>query len=484
MALVAIVLLGDASAASQGQPEVPCTDSHVCAKYNLVCILNGTNSSHCGHCIKGRNGECEELYGSEYECSDDGACKRKALWPLDWHDYATLAVLMAGGVVAAGGGIGGGGVFIPVLILLGGFKTSDAIPLSNVMIFGSSMASMFLVLRQSHPHADKPLIEYDLAMVMQPLALSGTVVGVVLNTVFPDWVVLILLILVLLSTTYRTTLKGVKEWKKEREGAEEEEEDPLMENSSINVRAHTEVSVRKLQSMYEDEKRNPFMKQLILLSSLILVVVHSLFIGGRGKSVIGIGPCSALYWSMFMLIFPILFLITFMTVRYLLLSEKLKKALDYKYLPGDIHWNKKNSGIISLLSFGAGILSSLLGIGGGMILSPLMLELNVLPAVTAATSVCMIFFTSSSASVQYAILSRILWDYGGVLFVIGLFSGIIGQLGLSWIVKKYKKMSLIIFTVVLIIGCSTILLGVTGGLRVLNKMRHSAYMGFNHYCPS
>uniref|UniRef100_A0A6B2L3R1 Uncharacterized protein n=1 Tax=Arcella intermedia TaxID=1963864 RepID=A0A6B2L3R1_9EUKA len=413
-------------------------------------------------------------------------CYRKPLWPLDWHDYVSFFILFLGGSIAAGGGIGGGGVFIPVLILLGGFRMRDAIPLSNVMIGGSSIASVLLVLREKHPLSEKPLIEYDLSMLMQPLALSGTVVGVVLNSIFPDWVILILLILVLLTTTYRTTKKGVEVFKKERKSGSKTEKGPLIEGDrqTHNINNFSQESLNKLQDIYDDERRNPFFKQLILFVSLTIVVVHSLLIGGKGTSIIGIAPCTPLYWALFSLVFPVLFIITAFIIRYLISTETKKIALDYKYLLGDIHWNKKNSGIISLLSFGAGILSSLLGIGGGMILSPLMLELNVLPAVTAATSSYMILFTSLAAAAQYAILSRILWDYGGTLLVLGFISGIIGQLGLNWVVKKYNKMSLIIFTIVLIIGCSTILLGVTGGLRVLNKMRHSAYMGFNHYCPS
>jgi hypothetical protein len=58
-----------------------------------------------------------------------------------------------------------------------------------------------------HPFANRPLIDYNLALMLQPLALGGTVLGVLLNFVFPNWLILLLLILVLFFTTYRTSQK-------------------------------------------------------------------------------------------------------------------------------------------------------------------------------------------------------------------------------------------------------------------------------------
>mmetsp|Transcript_11577 Transcript_11577/g.21219 ORF Transcript_11577/g.21219 Transcript_11577/m.21219 type:complete len:88 (-) Transcript_11577:213-476(-) len=50
---------------------------------------------------------------------------------------------------------------------------------------------------------------------------------------------------------------------------------------------------------------------------------------------------------------------------------------------------------------GAGVSAGLLGIGGGMVQSPLMLEMGMLPEVQRATSATMILFTASSAALQF-----------------------------------------------------------------------------------
>lgn len=54
---------------------------------------------------------------------------------------------------------------------------------------------------------NSPLIDYDVSLVMEPMTLAGTVVGVYLNKAFPNWLITILLVLLLSYTTYRTIKK-------------------------------------------------------------------------------------------------------------------------------------------------------------------------------------------------------------------------------------------------------------------------------------
>ncbi|MCI68013.1 sulfite exporter TauE/SafE family protein, partial [Trifolium medium] len=43
-----------------------------------------------------------------------------------------------------------------------------------------------------------PIIDYDLALLIQPMLMLGISIGVVFNVVFPDWMVTILLIVLFL----------------------------------------------------------------------------------------------------------------------------------------------------------------------------------------------------------------------------------------------------------------------------------------------
>jgi uncharacterized membrane protein YfcA len=428
----------------------------------------------------------------------------------------SFLVLFVCGAVAAGGGIGGGGVFIPILFILGGFRLTDAVPISNVMIAGASIANYIQMAPQKHPYVDRPLIYYDLALIINPLALLGTIFGVMLNTIFPEWLVLVLLIITLVVTVYRTFKKGLFYYQKEKREAlrqkqemevvtvdegkqndasseekvkpgqnvSDESEEPNARSIPNAKRKHGNINPEgELKLLLQLESHIPWFKIFVLFGVLIIVSVHSLLVGGKGDSLVGVVMCSPLYWGLFSSIIPILLLITLAIGYYLINMEDKKRRLHYRFAQGDVNWTPKYTIIISALSLGAGILSSLLGIGGGMILSPMMLEMEVLPAIVSATATYMILFTSLSAVVQFAVLGRIIWDYAGAYCVIGLVSAIVGQSILSYIVKKYNKTSIIVFCIVAVLGCSVILLGVTGIMRLADQIKHDAVSGFNPYCP-
>jgi len=109
------------------------------------------------------------------------------------------------------------------------------------------------------------------------------------------------------------------------------------------------------------------------------------------------------------------------------------------------------------VSFVIGTLSSLFGIGGGIIAVPAMIILFNMPVqIATATSMFMVFFTSVFSTTAHAISGNILWEYT-IFFIVGAILG--GTLGskvnqilkgrtLEWILK----ILIIIMAVQLIIG--------------------------------
>ena len=61
------------------------------------------------------------------------------------------------------------------------------------MIMGASVSTVYYNLKLKHPSLDIPLIDYDLAMLIQPMLMLGISIGVIFNVVFPDWLVTALL---------------------------------------------------------------------------------------------------------------------------------------------------------------------------------------------------------------------------------------------------------------------------------------------------
>ena len=115
------------------------------------------------------------------------------------------------------------------------------------MIMGGSVSTVYYNLKLKHPTLDMPLIDYDLALLMQPMLMLGVSMGVIFNVIFPNWLITALLIILFLGafliptpskkdylaanyiltlvciylrflltgTSTKAYLKGIETWKKE-----------------------------------------------------------------------------------------------------------------------------------------------------------------------------------------------------------------------------------------------------------------------------
>ena len=139
----------------------------------------------------------------------------KKLLPLDSSDYYGFIYATLGLMIAAGGGIGGGGVLVPIYILVMKFTPKYAIPLSNVTVFGGAVANTILNVSKRHPLADRPLVDWDLILVMEPLTIAGALMGAFLNKLLPEAMLVACLVALLSFTAYETLKKAMRMYKAE-----------------------------------------------------------------------------------------------------------------------------------------------------------------------------------------------------------------------------------------------------------------------------
>jgi uncharacterized membrane protein YfcA len=116
-------------------------------------------------------------------------------------------MIIFGSALSNAGGIGGGGLLIPILILQLKFLTHEAIPISKLMIFTGALTSFIMGLGNKHPHRNATALDYNVAGMLIPMTLFGTMVGVTLNKVTPPSLILICLTIVLVINTIKTFLK-------------------------------------------------------------------------------------------------------------------------------------------------------------------------------------------------------------------------------------------------------------------------------------
>ena len=72
------------------------------------------------------------------------------------------------------------------------------------MIFTGALTAYIMGLKNKHPYRDVIALDYNIAGVLIPFILFGTIVGVTLNKILPFTIILICLSIVLIVNTYKT----------------------------------------------------------------------------------------------------------------------------------------------------------------------------------------------------------------------------------------------------------------------------------------
>eukprot|EP00756_Hemistasia_phaeocysticola_P013245 Hpha_TRINITY_DN15262_c1_g10::TRINITY_DN15262_c1_g10_i1::g.64294::m.64294 len=215
----------------------------------------------------------------------------------------------------------------------------------------------------------------------------------------------------------------------------------------------------------------------VFLIALILVKG-----GKKTPSAIGLTNCSGGYWGVWFA--SQLFLIavgTHYAMRAVVSCEE-KQLCNFHFLPTDIMWTGRKTAYVCAYAAGAGVLAGIMGIGGGMVLGPLMLQLGVDGRVSSSTTTATIVMTSSSAVIAFFAAGTVPWTYALTLCCACFCGAFIGKRYLDAIVKKHNLTALIIILLAAIIGGSSLFVLGLGAFN-WNDMRESGTVpGFNPPC--
>lgn len=420
----------------------------------------------------------------------------RPLFPLGSMDYAGISLAAFFVMIAAGGGIGGGGVLVPTYIFILGFKPHIAIPLSNATILGSSIANCLLNAKKRHPTANRPLIDWDIMLVMEPLTIAGAVVGSVLNVLCPSWLLCTMLVLLLGATTIKTGLKGIKMFRKESQAKEAEKTaissnsagghyTRLADSTTMTVKGHCYTpdlpKSEELESLLAVESKHSVPKMMAMLFCTVGTLALTILKGGEGINPMDITCGTPVYWFLTFAVVPFTLIIGFFARRHLVARYHLKDRLGFEYAEGDVEWNERNTLVYPGCCSIAGLCAGLFGIGGGIVKGPLMLEMGTRPEVASATSATMILFTSSAATASYLLFNSLNMDYALVLFPLGFICTLIGQIVLNAIVKYYQRSSFVILVITIVIALSTIAMGFESSGSILDLI-HGVAEPVKHFC--
>jgi uncharacterized membrane protein YfcA len=167
-----------------------------------------------------------------------------------------------------------------------------------------------------------------------------------------------------------------------------------------------------------DEELPPIEFPWFIISVILVVwlIYAALYI-----SMEDVTKCSWIYFTLLCSIYPLL-VAEIVWGTFFLQEKQEDDRMVGKFVKGDIDW-RGFSFMIPLFAFVVGILSSLLGIGGGELMGPMLLQLGVLPTVSPATTSLMSFLNTSSSFVHYLTLGEVPYAYAAWVFGIGCAGG-------------------------------------------------------------
>ena len=115
---------------------------------------------------------------------------------------------------------------------------------------------------------------------------------------------------------------------------------------------------------------------------------------------------------------------------------------------------------MTIIAVIGGMISSLVGLGGGVVFNPLMIGFGVHPQVSTSTSMYMIMLSTFSAVVQFLWLKILPIDYTIGFGIVVILATILGNIAINNIIKKLgTPSSLTLFIAGVMIMCTVIVFG-------------------------
>ena len=91
-----------------------------------------------------------------------------------------------------------------------------AIPIGAVTVLGGALSSTMINLQRRHPLADRPLIDWDFILVMQPVVLIGVLLGTFIHQLLSEQILIVLLVVLLSVSAHSTLSKAMRMFEAEK----------------------------------------------------------------------------------------------------------------------------------------------------------------------------------------------------------------------------------------------------------------------------
>ena len=438
--------------------------------------------------------DCLDLYYCKPDPDAPGQsyCQHKPLFPLTVREIITLVLLML--VAGPAHGLGAGSIMSPIILIGMNYEASKVTMIMQALILGGSTGAFLNSFWRRNPKTGKPVIDYDVSMVIMPIILLGVAIGVTIKLAAPQIVIIAAILTIEITTMRKLIVKAKEQHAREQNAAKPAalplvapvvEEPPKIEGSEgveglggiemkdfkaneavqrelqHDQQANENLLARpaddgNLQSILAEDKRLfPPTKLFWVFTLLGWIVFMTIMRSGR---VLEVSYCSFRYWGLFagqLLGCFLLYLRNKSAVSNRIevkRSHGISSEADFLLRP-NVLINLGKAGII------AGICAGFLGIGAGVLMGPPLMNQGCPPGVFGPTMAFGIVQSAFIASaVSLLLYNNLNFTELGVFFAAAVLGSYFVNRMISFMVGKYQKPSISLWVTISIVGSSILII--------------------------
>lgn len=386
-----------------------------------------------------------------------------------------IIALSLSSALATACGIGGGAVYSSFLLGVQDFEPSEAFPISICIIMFCGVITFINRIIDKYENPKSKFVNYELSILFAPAMILGVKIGTICNMILNEMVLTFLLAAILLNSIY----KNLNNIHKAKEKEEKYDQELLMaENNGGLEEALIPKSQRKTfneiisstdrgQFLNSDEKSlikqdempiRPGRLAFILILQILLVGDQLLEGNLNLASWIGVVRCSSTYWFIFggyILVSLIMLLIGYKMAK---THFNLRKKIPLKYSGLKLDYLNEHIYSIILGSFITGLVSPTVGLGGGMILNPILGNLGLDPKEASSTSNFMVISNSIASTILFLCSGQLNFSFTILLGIPCVICAFIGSFFILSYISRTKKSSFLLVIMLYIMISSLLLL--------------------------
>ncbi|CAG9313499.1 unnamed protein product [Blepharisma stoltei] len=464
----------------------------------LLMILALASSESCS-----TNGDCAYLFNCV-----NGACKHKDFLPVEGIELAgMILIILVGALTYASGFAGLGGVHLLTFMIFFNFDVHTSISLNQAIVMGGAFAHVLINIPERHPIKDRPLIDFEVVMLLVEPMCFGATIGFICSRGFPQWLIIASLTLVLTYTLWTAIQKFMalhkqRRTQRRRETARtaievsDQEGSPSKKNNTNSIEISEEnfggengslkgnfsedaqvcpASEEAKENEESEDKPNtedqkhldyilnkqrkivPYREVLFILSLYVITNVAQIIRGGNElKSPLGYEVCSVWNWVYVILFEVFLLCLNLIAGLFLLHIIKRKLRVGYDFDDMDIRWKPKTAFIASFATYIAGFDAGYLGIGGAIVVNPTLISLGIRPEGAGVISSCVAYFSFSVSTFQHLVAGVVLHDYGTMSILCAFVGTFIGVFIFQKPAQRHNRMWVLIVLLILVLATAII----------------------------